>query len=274
MSSSSRSNQKAKVVNKPDFEGNLADLDAAFLLFVVESDPNFDITLLQSNNTPSLLMAPATTPKEDPYFPVSKQDLTRTIKISGPTTVHGNVFGDTVILEGNVRVKGQVYGVKQVQVGDSCVIEGDLVSDGPVAVGKGCRVEGSLIGADVELDGDLTVDGPVYSRSVLFCKGKLSAQSLTAGGNLVLIGEPGDVVTVEASLIMARHGEIKIDLPLKLAGRSVNVEQQKFYISRNEEQFRLSRSAFASEVEQGVLLTTLTDGELEKLVADLAVLEQ
>src|SRR5690349_19735767 len=206
MSSSLPTNPKLKSIAKPDFEGNLADLDAAFLLFVVESDPNFDITLLQNNSAPSLLTGPGLRKTGEIFFPEGKQDLTRIMKLSGPRTVEGDVFGDQVILENDVRVKGHVYGVKQVQIGPDCVIEGNLVSDGPVAIGKGCRIEGSLIGADVELDGALTVDGPIYSRSVLLCKGKLTAQSLTAGGNLVLIGEPGDEVSIEASLILARRG--------------------------------------------------------------------
>ncbi len=273
MSSSARIGSKQKSNLKPDFEGNLADFDAAFLLFVVESDPNFDITLLQNNPSPSLLTSPVN-PAAEQMYPVTKDELTRKIKIKGPNTVNTNIFGDQVVLEDDVRVKGNVYGIKLVEIGANCVIEGDVVSDGAISLQKDCRIEGALIGADVEAEAGLSVDGPIYSRGALLCKGNLSAESLTATGNIVLVGDKSAEVVIQGSLIMARHGEIQVGATLKLAGRTVNVEQQKFYITQSGDQMRLSRVPFEQTAEQGVLLTTLTDSELERLIADLAVLEQ
>jgi hypothetical protein len=273
MNPSSRPGFKPKSNPKPDFEGNLADFDASFLLFVVESDPNFDITLLHNNPTPSLLTTPVVKSAGDVMRPVSKDELTRVIKLKGPRTVNQDIFADRVWLEGDVRVKGNVYGAKQVQIGPGCVIEGDLISDGTITIQKGCRIEGSLVGAELELEGLLIVDGPVYSRGGLLCRGSLTAQSLTAGDNIVFIGDSENVVTLEAALMLARRGQIQIGSPLRLAGQLVDLTQQKFYIAQNGEQLRLSRVPFESTVEQSALLTTLTDSELEKLVADLAILE-
>lgn len=273
MSSPSRASSKQKNNPKPDFEGNLADFDAEFLFFVVESDPNFDVTLLRNNPTPALPAGPVSPPVVEQFYPANKDELARTIKIKGPETINSDIFADQVMLGDDVRIKGKVYGVRQVQVGANCVIEGDLVSDGSIAMKQNCRVEGSLIGADVELEGPLTVEGPVYSRGVLLCRGSLKASSLTAGGNIVLTGAEDDKVTLEASLMLARRGEIQLSLPLQLAGQPVNLAHQKFYMTRSDEQLRLSRVPFEQISEQSALLTTLTDSELEKLVADLAVLE-
>lgn len=276
MSSPTRSSAKPKINTKPDFENNLADFEAAFLFYVVEVDPNFDVSLLSGNPAPAQLEGTVIPPAEVMH-PISKQELTRLIQLKGPRTVNTDVFGDQIVLENDVRVKGNVYGVRSVRVGANCVIEGDVVSDGPITIEKNCRIEGSLVGADVELEGMLTVDGPIYSRSAFLCKGRLTAQSLTAEGNIVLIGdEQKDEVTLEASLIMSRQGELQIGIPVKLAGKRIDVDEQKFYVSPGAEALQLSSVPFEieTEVSQGTLLTTLTDAELEKLVAELAVLEQ
>ncbi|MEI6045289.1 MAG: polymer-forming cytoskeletal protein [Chloroflexota bacterium] len=268
-----RPGSKQKSNSKPDFEGNLADFDAAFLLFVVESDPNFDVTLLHHNPTPSLLTSPATHTTGEVMHPVSKEALTRTIALNGPLTINQDIFAEQVWLECEIRVKGNIYGAKEVQIGNNCVIEGDVISDGTISIQKGCRVEGALVGSDLELEGLMIVDGPVYSRGGILCRGSLTAQSLTAEGNIVFLGDSEDEVSLEAALMLARRGQIQIGFPLRLAGQLVDLKQQKFYIAQNGEQLRLSRVPFESTIVQSALLTTLTDSELEKLVADLGILE-
>jgi len=258
--------------NRPDFENNLADFQVEFFQFVAESDSNFDLNLLRNNTSPSLLTAPAA-PTPEVMYPVNKQELSGTVRVKGPRTVKSDIFGEQVVLEDKVRVKGNVYGVKRVEVGANCTIEGDLISDGALVVQSGCKVEGSLIGADIELEGSLIVEGPIYSRGILLCKGKLTGQSLTAGGNIVLVGGAEETVIIEASTIVAWQGEIQLGPPLTLGGRLIDPAQQKFYLMRSQEQLRLSRIPFEQLTEQGSLLTTLTDAELEKLVAELAVME-
>ncbi len=263
-------------LNQTDFENHLANFRREFLQFLEEVDPEFDLSTFQ--NPADFPPFPPTEPPVERLgegiFARNKADLYQEILQPGPRVVEGGIFGEQVILGKDVRVKGNVFGCKGVEIGESCVIEGDLVSDRMVKVGRNCRVEGSIIGGEVELEGPLTVRALISSQGNLSSTGSIKAANLNAGGHILLRkNQPGEV-SLETPLIFSRNGDIEIEQVVRLAGSLVDPARQKFYILWNNGQFQLSRSPFElseGENSQGALLTVLTDMELEKMVADLAV---
>ncbi len=263
---------------RPDFEHNLVEFQLEFFEFVAEIDPNFDLDLLRNNPNPPVEVPPAEGPGEL-LHPGTKEELNIPLRLRGPRVVNGDIFGDKVLLESEVRVRGCVYGRSEVQIGPSCVIEGSVVSGGALEIGKGSRVEGAAIGSEVRLIGPVYIEGPVYSRGGLSSQGRVDAQTLYASTKMSLLGDPTmDAIRLEAGLIIAKSGDIEVDVPIWLADVEVRLDRQKFFQGRDDQgDFRLVRAATASPAQlQGlsIILTTLTDAELENLVAELAKLEK
>ena len=258
---------------RPDFEYNLAEFELEFFEFVAQTDPSFDLDLLRNNPNPPV--APASPDRvSEAMHPATKEELGLPLHLSGPRVVNGDIFGDQVVLEGEVRVKGCVYGRASVQIGTSCVIEGSVVSNGPLLVKAGSRIEGAVIGQTVKLNGPVQVEGPVYSRQDLSTQGRLEAQILYANDGITLGGNPtSDEIRIEAGLIMSRTGEIESQVPVWLAEVEAQPAQQKFYLKRGVDGLlnliRATTASLEAGSGQSTILTTLTDAELEKLVSEL-----
>ncbi len=258
----------------PDFENNLVEFETAFKKLITDTDPTFNLSLLRYNPLPAI-PEPAPLPAEV-FYPTRKQDLNRAISVTGPKVIEGNVFGESVTLEGEVQVTGSVYGMKTVNLGPNCRVDGNVVSGGSLTVADGCRFGGSLTGEEVRLEGKITVKGPVVSRSNFTLQGTLEAQELVALRNIYLNGGGEDYLKLEASSLFAQNGEINTNIPVRLgqSGRVADPEAQRFYITRAVDgTFRLARapSPYQEGVRpaQGTIITNLTDADLEKLLAEL-----
>lgn len=262
-------------LTRPDFEANLAGFRADFFKFVAETDPDFNLELLQNNPAPPPPPAPTHPASEETWHPTRKVEMTGPLRLSGPKVIAGDILGDQVQLVGDVRVKGSLYGRSGVQIGPGCVIEGHVISGGPVKIEAGCRVEGAVVGNNVSLSGPLYVQGPVVSRQALETWGQLEAQALYAGTNLSLRGTLSDEVRVEAGLILAKAGNLEVATRVTLARQKADPDRQKFYLAQGEGgNIILTPFAELSQLspEEGyrtTVLTTLTDTELEKLLAEL-----
>jgi cytoskeletal protein CcmA (bactofilin family) len=263
--------------SRPDFENNLAEFQLELLEFVAETDPNFDLDMLRNNPNPAVAV-PVTEGPGELLHPRTKEDLSLPLHLSGPKVVNGDIFGDKVLLESEVRVRGSVYGRSEVQIGPSCVVEGSVVSGGALEISEGSRIEGAAVGSEIRLVGPVHIEGPVHSRGGLTCQGRLEAQTIYASSKISLLGDPGiDAVRLESGLIMTKDGDIESDIPVWLADVEVRTDRQKFYVNPDETgDFRLIRAYTATPVVgkgYSTILTTLTDAELEKLVADLAKIQ-
>ncbi len=258
----------------PDFEDNLSQFQTEFFDFVAQTDPSFDLKLLYANPAPLVEMPPKNDLGEV-WHPTTKEELNLPLRLTGPKVVSGDIVSDQVLLEGEVRVKGNVYGRSEVKIGPSCVVEGSVVSGGGVEIGTGSRIEGAVIGGEVRLSGPLYIEGPVYSRASLVSQGRLEAQILYASDSIRLGGDPThDTVRIEAGLVMARAGELVVEVPLVLAEVEVRLDKQKFYVSRSDNgELVMERAYGKSTPGQSTVVTSLTDADLEKLVADLAGME-
>ncbi len=266
-------------LTRPDFEDNLASFRTEFFQFVAETDPDFNLELLQNNPTPPPPPAPSHPASEETWHPTRKVEMTGPLRLSGPKVVTGDILGDQIQLVGDVRVKGSLYGRSGVQIGPGCVIEGHVVSGGPLKIEAGCRVEGAVVGNNVSLSGPLYVQGPVVSHQSLETWGQLEAQALYAGTSLSLRGTSADEVRVEAGLILAKAGNLEISTRVTLARQKVDPDRQKFYLAQGEggniiltpcvELAQLS----PEEGYRTTVLTTLTDADLEKLLAELESLK-
>jgi len=156
--------------------------------------------------------------------------LSLPLHLTGPKVVNGDIFGDKVLLESEVRVRGSVYGRSEVQIGHSCVVEGSVVSGGALEINEGSRIEGAAIGAEIRLVGPLHVEGPIHSRGGITSQGRIEAQTIYANHKISLLGDPGiDAVRLESGLIMAKDGEIESDIPVWLADVEVRTDRQKFF---------------------------------------------
>ncbi|HEX2912333.1 MAG TPA: polymer-forming cytoskeletal protein [Chloroflexia bacterium] len=262
---------------RPDFENNLAEFREEFFRYVADTDLTFDLDLLRKNPNPPVEI-PAPEHPDDLMHPTTKEELDMPLRLTGPKVINGDILAEIVMLESEVRVKGSVYGRSEVTIGSSCVVEGSVVSGGELQIDKGSRIEGAAIGSEVQINGPVQIEGPVYSRGSLNTEGKVEAQLLFASDAIHLKGNPEeDEVRVEAGLIMAKTGELLAEVPVYLANVKVQPERQKFFLSRNDtSEFRLIRAtAAAAEAAKGQasLLTTLTDTELEKLIAEIGNLE-
>ncbi len=259
-----------------DFENCLAGFRQEILDFLEEIDPGLESGSLKiSRNIPTISIPEAHPERWDAgIYARNRADLDKGIFQQGPRVVEGDIFGEQVILGQDVRVKGNVFGFKGVEVGENCVIEGDLISDGKVIVQKNCRVEGSIIGGELELVGPLMVRALIYSRDNLNSTGGIKASSLNAGGHIIFReDEPGEI-SLDAPIILSRKGDIGVGQVVRLAGSLMDPARQKFFILWNGGQFQLSPTPFEvseNEATQGALVTVLTDNELEKMVAELAV---
>lgn len=275
MSCSEVENQTAP--GKPDFENHLADFETAFFRFAAETDPSFDISLLRNNPLAPISVINFNPPAELMH-PTTKYELRLPIRLATPQTINSDIFGNKVVLESNIKVKGSVFGVEEVFIGPNCVIDGSVISSGKVRVEEGSTIGNTISGQLVELSGPVTVGGPIISRSELNVTGSLDAQALLAEGNIFLMGGAEDQVKLAASFILTRNGDIETTVPLFLGtGKKADPNTQKFYFSHNNNSFRLVRAHHDGpeplRVEQNTILTSLTDTELEKLLAELAVLE-
>jgi cytoskeletal protein CcmA (bactofilin family) len=240
-----------------DFENNLAEFDAELFEFIAQTDPNFDLNLLQNNPNPPVA-EPPTPPSSDAMYPATKEELGMPLRLTGPKVVESDIFGDEVILESEVRVKGSVYGRKEVHIGPSCVIEGAVVA------------------SDISLNGPVRVEGPVFSRGRVAVQGQLEAQALYASGAVSCTGNPKkDEVRIAAGLIVSRKGRIETDIPVYLANVKTDPEKQKFFLARTANQeLDLKLTPPAGDAQPAVVLTSLTDADLEKLVTELASFEE
>jgi cytoskeletal protein CcmA (bactofilin family) len=258
-----------------DFENNLAEFDAELFEFIAQTDPNFDLNLLQNNPNPPVA-EPPTPPSSDAMYPATKEELGMPLRLTGPKVVESDIFGDEVILESEVRVKGSVYGRKEVHIGPSCVIEGAVISEGAVQIAKGCRIEGAVVASDISLNGPVRVEGPVFSRGRVAVQGQLEAQALYASGAVSCTGNPKkDEVRIAAGLIVSRKGRIETDIPVYLANVKTDPEKQKFFLARTANQeLDLKLTPPAGDAQPAVVLTSLTDADLEKLVTELASFEE
>jgi hypothetical protein len=115
----------------------------------------------------------------------------------------------------------------------------------------------------------------VVSRQSLETIGQVEAQALYAGTNLSLKGGMAGEVRVEAALILAKAGNLEVAVPVKLANQPVDPERQKFYLAVGDGgNVVLTPVAELAQLrpEEGyrtTVLTTLTDADLEKLLAEL-----
>jgi hypothetical protein len=267
-------------LNRPDFENNLAGFREEFFNFVTETDPDFDLELLQNNPAPSAPAAPPHPATEEVWHPTRKVELAGPLRLSGPKVISGDILGDQVQLVSEVRVKGSLYGRGGVQIGPGCVIEGHVISGGPLKIEAGSRVEGAVVGIDVSLSGPVQVEGPVLSRQSLETWGQLEAQALYAGTGLALRGSPSAEVRVEAGLIMAKAGDLEVTTRVSLAGQEVDPDRQKFYVAQGEggniiltPVSDLSQVSPAEAGYRTTAITALTEAELEKLLAELETLK-
>lgn len=266
-------------LTRPDFEDNLAGFRADFFAFVAETDPDFPLEMLHNNPAPPPPVAPPHPASEEVWHPIRKEELTGPLRLSGPKVIGGDILGDTVQLVGEVRVKGSLYGRNGVQIGPGCVIEGQVISGGPLKIEAGSRVEGAVVGQNISLVGPVFVQGPVVSRQALETWGQLEAQALYAGTNLNLRGTPTDEVRVEAGLIMAKAGNLEVSTRVTLARQKADPDRQEFYLALGEggniilTPFAELSQLSAEEGYRTTVLTTLTDAELEKLLAELESLK-
>jgi hypothetical protein len=270
----------ASPLNRPDFEDNLAGFRNEFFEFVAETDPDLDLELLQNNPAPLAPPAPTHPASEEVWHPTRKDELAGPLRLSGPKVISGDVFGDYVQLVSEVRVRGNLYGRSEVQIGPGCVVEGHVISGGLLKIEAGSRIEGAVVGTDISLTGPIYVQGPVFSRQSLETWGQLEAQALYAGTNLTLKGGPSDEVRVEAGLILAKAGDLDVSTRVTLAKQKVDPQQQMFYLAQGEGgNIILTPVTDLSQIgpdEVGyrtTVLTTLTDAELEKLLAELETLK-
>ncbi len=264
---------------QPDFENNLAQFEAEFNKFVAETDPNFDFNLLRYKVNPFANEIPA--PISEVMHPNRKAELPQNITLSGPKTVNSSIFAERVILEGDIQVKGNIYGLKGVLIGPNCRIEGSVVSGGSLQIDNGSRVEGTIVGEEVIISGKVQVEGPAISRGDFAVQGTLEAQDLVAVRNISLLGNENDYVKLEASTLFAQTGEIEVKVPVKLghSSREADLDAQRFYLTRaTDGTFRLARapSPYHDGVRpaQGTIITNLSDAELEKLLAEFTALER
>lgn len=263
---------------KPDFEHNLADFEANFFSFVSQTDPNFDLNLLRHNNlAPVVALNP--NHKAELMYPTTKYELRLPIRLATPQTINSDIVGNQVILESNIRVKGNIFGMEEVFIGPNCVIEGCVIGGEKVRVEEGSVVNGTITAETIELSGPVEVGGPVVSRGDLTVTGSLKAEALLAGNSVFLMGAPGDEVRLASSYIIACKGDIETAVPVFLGtGVAANLDTQKFYFSQNGSSFRLIRAHQAGielhRPEHNTILTVLTDADLEKLLAELTLLEQ
>ncbi len=259
---------------RSDFEGNLAAFQSEFIDFVQETDPTFDLNILR--HTPFVAAPPpAAPPATAPLYPTRKEELNQPMVLSGPRLVEGDIFADEVWLKNDLRVKGSIFGRKSVRIGPGCVIEGGVVSDGLLEVAAGSRIEGSLVGAEIQLSGPVQVVGFIYSRSGLISHGRLAAQGLYAGSVISLDGSPGDEVALEAGLIMAKAGTIKTNIPVWLAGVRAQPETHSFVLTRSAAGsiILLPAKSLSEATQQTTIMTSLTDIELERLIGEVDRLE-
>lgn len=270
--------EKQSTTTKPDFENNLTDFETAFFRFAADTDSNFDLNLLRHNPlAPISLINPI--PSSELMHPTTKYELNLPIRLATPQTINSDIVGNKVILEGSIRVKGSVFGIEEVFVGPNCVIEGCVISGGKVRIEEGSSTESTVTGEIIELSGPVKVGGPVTSRSDITVTGSLEAELLLANGSIFLMGGPSDEVKLAASYMMACKGDIETAVPVFLGtGKAVSADTQKFYFSQDSGGFRLIRARQSGidvhRPEQSTLLTALTDADLEKLLAELAVLEK
>lgn len=263
---------------KPDFENNLADFEANFFNFVLQTDSGFDLNLLRYNQ-PTPVVTLSRSQSAELMHPTTKYELRLPIRLATPQTISSDIMGNQVILESNIRVKGNVFGMEEVFIGPNCVIEGCVVAGEKVRAEEGSSISGSITAETIELSGPLEVGGPVVSRGDLTVTGSLKAESLLAGNSIFLMGGPNDEVRLAASYILACKGDIETAVPVFLGtGAAANLDTQKFYFSQNGGNFRLIRAHQAGidvhRPEHNTLLTVLTDADLEKLLAELTLLEQ
>jgi cytoskeletal protein CcmA (bactofilin family) len=270
---------QAGPLTRPDFENNLAAFRAEFFQFVAETDPDFELELLQNNPAPPPPPAPTHPASEEVWHPTRKDEIAGPLRLSGPKVIGGDILGDQVQLVGDVRVKGNLYGRNGVHIGPGCVIEGHVISGGPLKIEAGSRVEGAVVGNNISLSGPLFVQGPVVSHQSLETWGQLEAQALYAGTNLSLKGTASDEVRVEAGLILAKAGNLDVSTRVSLARQKVDPDRQKFYLAQGEGgNIILTPVAELSQLspEEGyrtTVLTTLSDAGLEKLLAELETLK-
>jgi cytoskeletal protein CcmA (bactofilin family) len=264
---------------KPDFENNLAAFETAFFEFAAYTDPNFDVNSLRHNPLAPISIL-NTTQSPELMHPTTKYELRLPIRLATPQTVNSDIVGNKITLEGSVRVKGNVFGFEEVFIGPNCVIEGNVVSSQKVRIEEGSNITGAVTGQVIELSGSIVVGGPIVSRSDITVTGSLEAPSLHASGNIFLIGASGDEVKLSASYILAANGDIEAAVPVFLGtGKAASFDTQKFYFSQSNGSFRLVRARHTGidanrPAEQNTILTALTDSDLEKLLTELAVLEQ
>ncbi|MBN9391940.1 MAG: hypothetical protein J0I20_28145 [Chloroflexi bacterium] len=262
-------------LTRPDFENNLAGFRHDFFQFVTEADPDFNLELIQNNPAPPPPPAPTHPATEEVWHPTRKEEMSGPLRLSGPKVITGDILGDQVQLLGDVRVKGTLFGRNSAHIGPGCVIEGHVISGGPVKIDAGSRVEGAVVGLNVSLAGPVYIQGPVVSRQNLETIGSVEAQALYAGTNLALKGSLSDEVRVEAALILAKAGNLDVTVPVKLAKQPVDVERQKFYLAVGEggNVILTPVSELGQILPAGsshtTVLTTLTDADLENLLAEL-----
>jgi predicted acyltransferase (DUF342 family) len=264
----------------PDFENNVSEFESDFLDFVNDTDAKFDFNLLRY---PLTQQPPEPTPLrfDDSIYPKTKKELNQLFKVETGKNIAGDVWGNQVVIEDNASIDGSLYSVKDMVLGENCSIGGSIVAGGRLEIRSNCQIGGTVVAAEIVLHGNIRADGTIYSRGDLLSRGSLEAQELLAGGNIQLTGQDNDEVTVEAATIFAQNGEIEINIPVKLglSRRTANIQLQKFYLSRaGDGTFRLARTVTTASggarAGQGALITNLSDAELEKLLADLATVEQ
>lgn len=260
---------------RPDFENNLAGFRHDFFQFVAETDPDFNLELLQNNPAPPPPPAPSHPATEEVWHPTRKEEMTGPLRLSGPKVISGDILGDQVQLLNDVRVKGSLFGRHEVRIGPGCVVEGQVISGGPLKIEAGSRVEGAVVGVNVSITGPVYVQGPVVSHQSLETTGSLEVQALYAGTHLTLKGSPGDLVQVEAALVLAKAGNLEVTAPVRLAKQTADPDRQQFYLAVGEGgNVILTPVAELGQLrpEEGfrtTVLTTLTDADLEKLLAEL-----
>jgi len=266
--------------SQPDFENNLAEFESAFQKFVAETDPGFDLGLLHFNFNP-FVSENIQAQIAKVWYPTSKQELEKTITLEGPAQINAPVLGEHVRLTGDIRIKGNVIGIKSVSVGANCVVEGHLISGGSLQIADGCRVEGTVSGEEIVITGLVKVQGPVVCQGDFKLNGTFEAQSLVAVKSISLQGSEKDYLKLDMHSLFVQNGEVDTRIPVKLghSGRLADLSSQLFYLSHaSDGTFRLARAPSSYQdgmrPAQGTILTILSDVELEKMLAELATLER
>ncbi len=174
---------------------------------------------------------------EDPSEPSTPDEMGRmTPVVSNKSQIDTGVYGNTVTLENEASVKGDVISLSWVKVGNMAAVGGDVCADGDVTLNNKASV-----GGDINTPGNITIgsDAAMVKGSI-FAGGKVTLESsasvlgeIHAAGNVVLnwnssvgggVFSSGDVTVANAATVQGdvnAGGKITVNWGGTIAGDAI-----------------------------------------------------